>query len=88
MSGVLRTSIVFVCVRPEHHRRRAIGAALSENLGRSAYCPAGDLEGHDWLPGPTDRARLACLGMCPPHSDDPQPPERSSSAGNLVLIAR
>lgn len=53
--------IHFVCVRAAHHRRWATGD-LCEHLGLAAYCPAGDVADHDWMPTATDRSGLVLLG--------------------------
>ena len=62
----------FVCMRPLHHRHRTSPLSLCEHKGCAAYCPAGDIGGHDWLPVSTDLAGLAGLGYVPSLSD----PER------------
>jgi len=52
----------FVCVRAAHHRRRPTSPCLCDHLGRPAYCPAGDVDDHDWMPLATELARLARIG--------------------------
>lgn len=58
-----RTTVQFVCVRAEHHRRTARSQVVCEHLGCLSYCPAGEVGGHDWMPTMTDLATLACLGF-------------------------
>lgn len=55
----------YVCMRPEHHRHRAADAELSEHRGCVAYCPAGAVEGHEWMACSTDLDRLAIAGIAP-----------------------
>ena len=54
--------VQFVCMRPSHHRHRTRPLSVCEHKGCAAYCPAGDVDGHDWLAVSTDLARLAGLG--------------------------
>jgi hypothetical protein len=54
--------VQFVCVRPAHHRRCAM-VEICEHVGLAAYCPAGDIGGHDWMPTSTDVAALLHLGF-------------------------
>lgn len=56
------TRIQFVCVRAAHHRRGTRAEGLCAYLGCAAYCPAGDIGAHDWMPASTDVATLARLG--------------------------
>lgn len=65
-SKATAVTVLYVCVRADHHRRRSTSGQLRENDGRAAYCPAGDAQGHDWMPALTDTLRLGCLGLCPP----------------------
>lgn len=55
-------AVHFVCVRAGHHRRGTTAARVWEYLGRPAYCPAGDVAGHDWMVTSTGLDALARLG--------------------------
>lgn len=54
--------VQFVCVRAAHHRHWAPVATLCEHLGCAAWCPAGDVGDHEWLPAATDIVGLSQLG--------------------------
>lgn len=55
--------IEFVCVRAAHHRRQAMAEDVCEFAGFLAYCPAGDIGGHEWMAAPTDLATLTRVGL-------------------------
>lgn len=54
--------VQFVCVRAAHHRRRSTVERLCEHFGCVAYCPAGDIGEHDWMPTAADLLGLARVG--------------------------
>ena len=88
MSTAIETRVQFVCLRAEHHRLRPVGSTLRQYLGHSAYCPAGDVGDHDWMPVATDLLRLARVGFLypldEPEATDTEPP----SDDDLVLMRR
>lgn len=63
-------TVQFVCVRGAHHRRGPGAASLCEHLGCGAYCPAGDVPGHEWMPTSTDLSTLVDLGYVRAPKDD------------------
>lgn len=73
--------ILYVCVRAEHHRHRVAGAEPGEHRGCAAYCPAGALDGHEWLPCNTDLERLISAGIA---SGEPAEARR----GREILLIR
>jgi hypothetical protein len=79
--------VQFVCVRGSHHRQRAT-TELCEYLGRPAYCPSGEVGGHEWLATATDFATLARLGYVPVTVVDPRDADREDDAADRppVLI--
>lgn len=78
--------ILYVCARPDHHRRRARETRPVEHLGCAAYCPAGDLGGHEWMPTQTDLTRLQELSICPGACSDTQAEPPGRPERELVLI--
>lgn len=84
--SALPVTVFYVCVRADHHRRRGGQAKLCEHLGCSAYCPAGDVEGHDWMAALTDTARLEQLGMCAPACAEAGTGERCEREKQLVRV--
>ena len=42
----------YLCLRPDHHRRRTTEAVLTTYNDCCAYCPANATEGHIWSPVP------------------------------------
>lgn len=80
------TYVQFVCLRPAHHRRRLKALSLCEHQGCAAYCPAGDVDEHDWLPVLTRTASLVSLGYAPAHGDVPARGEEREAEDDLVLI--
>lgn len=76
----------YVCLRPSHHRRRASGVQLGQHLGCPAYCPAGDVEGHEWMPALTDVERLGCVGLCPPTCPENEQDPTAQGEDELLLI--
>ncbi len=61
--------VQFVCLRAAHHRRWATGERLCANLGCAAYCPAGDIGDHEWMPTATDLLGLTRLGYIRPRDE-------------------
>jgi len=43
-----RQTVAYVCVRPDHHRRRSATPRLTRYQDCCAFCPADSDEGHDW----------------------------------------
>lgn len=79
--------ILYVCLRPAHHRHRAARPELCEHRGCVAYCPAGAAEGHEWMATPTDLRRLARTGICPSTLEEPaRGAEPDGDEGLLLLI--
>ncbi len=79
--------VQFVCVRPAHHRRGA-AAELCAHCGLAAYCPAGDVGGHDWMPTSTDLATLIHLGFVRTHEGDLAADERDEAEDDALIVVR
>jgi hypothetical protein len=50
-SEVERSLIQWICVRPEHRKKRPVDPSSPFNVheeGGWSYCPAGETEGHRW----------------------------------------
>lgn len=86
MTASETTYVQFVCMRPAHHRHRMSALSLCEHQGCAAYCPAGDVGDHDWLPVLTRTASLVSLGYAPARADVPAMGEEREAEGDLVLI--
>ena len=69
-----RKRIQFVCVRAAHHRSVTPQKVVCEHYGCDAFCPAGDVGDHEWLPTTTDLVGLGCLGYVR-YADDGAPAE-------------
>ena len=73
-------TVQFVCVRGAHHRRGTGAASLCEHLGCDAYCPAGDVPGHEWMPTSTDLSTLVDLGYVRSRGDEARADDEADDA--------
>ncbi len=78
--------VQFVCVRPAHHRRWA-AAELCEHAGLGAYCPAGAVGEHDWMPASTDLATLTHVGFHRTR-EGVAADERAADEGDMLTLMR
>lgn len=79
-------TVQFVCLRAAHHRRWATVERLCEHLGCAAYCPAGDIGEHDWMPAATDLLGLARLGYIRPRDEADLATDEGQRLDDDVLV--
>ncbi len=79
-------AIQFICVTAAHHRLGTAGEAACEHFGCAAYCPAGDVGHHEWMPTWTDLGSLAALGYVRDGEDAADECTPEAADDRLVLI--